>query len=627
MRALQVEAVEIQAKLAELRLRRRRQARLRMLKRLALLIGACLAAGMLAAGFVYAGSSDRLADGERIAGVDVGGLTTREARRVLARREAALSRAPLVVRAGGHALSLRASDIGLRVDWQRAVEEARRQADGVGPLRGFRRMLVSLFGVEVTPPARADREALRRTLDRIAAAVDVPRREAAIRLDGLRPRVVPGRPGRVLDRRQAAAALVSAFASLERRPVALPLRSDPVRVGASSLAPVARRLRTVLSAPVVLTLGATSYRLSPAQLARLLLLPADGERRLRIGGPAADAYFRRLARQVARPGRDAQFLVLPGGKVEVVPHVDGRALDVARTAENVLRASLSPGRRVAPIVMTTKQPARTTAEARAMGIKELVSSYTTSYGGVPNRIHNVRLVARLIDNTLIPPGKTFSFNQATGARTPEKGFLEAPVIINGELQTALGGGVCQVSTTVFNAAYEAGLKISERTNHALYISHYPQGRDATVDYPSLDLKFVNDTGHWLLLRTFVTSSSLTVSLYGTDPGRKVVSETSPLRVTGPPPLVKIADPTLPRGKQVVVEAGSPALATSVHRRVYTKDGKLLYDDVWYSSYRGEKRVVRVGTKPLPKVEKGKAKEKGKARPTAIPADVRRAGGV
>src|SRR5439155_1001097 len=134
--------------------------------------------------------------------------------------------------------------------------------------------------------------------------------------------------------------------------------------------------------------------------------------------------------------------------------------------------------------------------------------------------------------TMIRPGSTFSFNGTTGDRNASKGFLEAPVIINGELTTGLGGGVCQVSTTVFNAAYEAGLNITARTNHALYISHYPQGRDATVDYPNVDLKFVNDTGHWLLLGTFVTDSSLTVNLYGTPVGRKGESVVSPLVATG-----------------------------------------------------------------------------------------------
>src|SRR5206468_8585706 len=150
----------------------------------------------------------------------------------------------------------------------------------------------------------------------------------------------------------------------------------------------------------------------------------------------------------------------------------------------------------------------------------------------------------LVDGKLIAPGSTFSFNGATGERSAAKGFLEAPVIINGEVQTGLGGGVCQVSTTVFNAAYDAGLSITARTNHALYISHYPTGRDATVNYPDTDLKFVNDTKHWLLLRTFVGSSSLVVTLYGAPTGRRVVTDTAPLVETAPPPVQKLSDANL-----------------------------------------------------------------------------------
>src|SRR5205823_2077214 len=201
-------------------------------------------------------------------------------------------------------------------------------------------------------------------------------------------------------------------------------------------------------------------------------------------------------------------------------------------------------------------------------------AYETFYGGDPNRIHNVQLVAHLVDGKLIAPGATFSFNGTTGERNASKGFLEAPVIINGELETGLGGGVCQVSTTVFNAAYEAGLDITARTNHALYISHYPQGRDATVDYPDVDLEFVNDTPHWLLLRTFVSADSLTVNLYGTPQHRRVETETAPLVVTGSAPVKRIPDPSLYKGQQVVDEPGSPSLATSVHRRVYDEHGKL-----------------------------------------------------
>jgi vancomycin resistance protein YoaR len=150
---------------------------------------------------------------------------------------------------------------------------------------------------------------------------------------------------------------------------------------------------------------------------------------------------------------------------------------------------------------------------------------------------------------------------------------------------------------VFNAAFEAGLKITERTNHALYISHYPQGRDATVNYPDTDLKFVNDTARWLLLRTFVSSSSLTVNLYGTPTGRKVESTTTPLISHGVPPVKKEIDPTLKPGEKVVDYAGVPAMSTSVSRKVYDSSGKLLYDDTWYSSYRADPKIVRIGPKP------------------------------
>jgi hypothetical protein len=160
--------------------------------------------------------------------------------------------------------------------------------------------------------------------------------------------------------------------------------------------------------------------------------------------------------------------------------------------------------------------------------------------------------------------------------------------------------VCQVSTTVFNAAYEAGLPITARTNHALYISHYPLGRDATVNYPDIDLQFVNDTGHWLLLRTFVGSYSLRVTLFGTSPHRRVVSQVAPLVETGPAPMKTESDPNLFVGERVVDESGEPSRATHVRRLVYDRRGKLLYDDTWYSSYRGEAEVVRVGTKAKPK---------------------------
>jgi vancomycin resistance protein YoaR len=554
-------------------------------------------------GLAFAGSPSRLANGVRIAGVDVGGKTPRQARSILERRADALASVPVTFRVGSRTWQLQPRHLGIRVDWHAAVDAVRRQGNGFGPLRGFRRLDLRFFGADVAPPTQVYDVALEDKLNEISAAVNVPHREASIVLRGLRPEVVPSRTGHLLDRHAAAATIVRALASLNREPVGLPIQVDRPKITAGDLRVAQAQVRTALSASVHLTLGATRWNLRPPRIARVLELPADGRRDVRIGGAGATSWFAALAKRVDRPPADADWAVGKSG-IRVIPDRSGHVLDVARSTKALLGAALvtAPELRSANLTVESVSADRTTADARAMDINGLVASYQTFYGGEPNRIHNVQLVSHLVDKHVIAPGETFSFNGTTGARTEDKGFLEAPVIINGELKTGLGGGVCQVSTTVFNAAYEAGLPIVSRTNHALYISHYPQGRDATVNYPDTDLKFTNDTGHWILLRTWVGSSSLTVALYGTPVHRRVVSETSPLVVTGPPPVKRIKDPSLFVGQTVVEESGSSSLKTSNERKVYDADGKLLFDTTFYSSYRGEMKVIRVGTKKRPKDE-------------------------
>jgi vancomycin resistance protein YoaR len=559
-------------------------------------------AGMVL-GLAFAGSPSRLANGVRIAGVDVGGKTPRQARSILERRADALASVPVTFRVGSRTWQLQPRHLGIRVDWHAAVDAVRRQGNGFGPLRGFRRLDLRFFGADVAPPTQVYDVALEDKLNEISAAVNVPHREASIVLRGLRPEVVPSRTGHLLDRHAAAATIVRALASLNREPVGLPIQIDRPKITAGDLRVAQAQVRTALSASVHLTLGTTRWNLRPPRIARVLELPADGRRDVRIGGAGASSWFAALAKRVDRPPADADWAVGKSG-IRVIPDRSGHVLDVPRSAKALLGAALvtAPELRSANLTVESVSADRTTADAQAMDIRGLVASYQTFYGGEPNRIHNVQLVSHLVDKHVIAPGETFSFNGTTGARTEDKGFLEAPVIINGELKTGLGGGVCQVSTTVFNAAYEAGLPIVSRTNHALYISHYPQGRDATVNYPDTDLKFTNDTGHWILLRTWVGSSSLTVALYGTPVHRRVVSETSPLVVTGPPPVKRIKDPSLFVGQTVVEEPGSSSLKTSNERKVYDADGKLLFDTTFYSSYRGELKVIRVGTKKRPKDE-------------------------
>jgi len=559
---------------------------------------ALIAAGVVL-GLVFAGSPTTIADGVRIDGVDVGGMRVSDARSLLERKSAALSSRPVLFTAGGRRFRIRPVQLGVAPDWRAAVDSAQRQGSGFAPIRGIKRIGVDVFGADVTPPIGVLRGALDYEVDRIAHAVDQAPRDAELTLRGTSVVVLPARTGRQIDRAAAANVLVHELAALDRRaqPVQLPTRITQPRVRALGLERAARQVRLALSAPIRLTAGQKRFLLTPADIAPLLSLPKNGHAALSIGGPAADVWLRKLGKSVEKLPVDATFAV-HGSTVRVVPDHPGVQLDAVGAADAVLAAALRrrPARRVAELPVVTAPAKVTTAVARAMGIVGLVSSFTTEYGGVPNRIHNVQLVARLVDDKLIAPGAEFSFNKTTGERTAAKGFLVAPVIVNGEVTTGLGGGVCQVSTTVFNAAFDAGVKITARTNHALYISHYPQGRDATVDYPDVDLRFVNDTGHWLLLRTFVGSSSLTVSLYGTPTGRKVESATAPLVAHGKVKVKKTVDKTLKPGEQIVDDPGEPALTTSVTRDVYAAGGKLLYHDVWYSSYRAAPELLRVGPK-------------------------------
>ena len=580
---------------------RARQSPRRIALRRAVFLTAVVVVLLGLVGLAMAGSKTTLAAGTTVAGVDVGGLSQAQAVNELTQRWAPVEKTPVTFTAAGQRFTLAASQLGVMPDWRAAVVRAAEAGDGFGPLRGYRRLRTRVFGRAVSPPVETYGSAVKYKLNQIAAKVDQTGEDAKLVRRGLSVHIVDGRPGRALDRPAAAATVALALAGFDRTaPVALPLKIVAPTVSGDELEAASAQATTALSAPLHLAYGDTRWRVPRWRLALLLKLPSGGSTEVSLGGRQAEQYLERLAATVARPPRDARFQVAATGKIVIRHSAPGLLLDLPATAKAIAASAFTTDRRTAKLVVRVAKPERTTEMAKKMGIHDVVSSYTTTYGGTPGRLNNVQLVAQLIDGTLIAPGGTFSFNGTTGERTAEKGFQEAPVIINGELQNGLGGGICQVSTTVFNAAFEAGLPITARTNHALYIDHYPLGRDATVNYPDLDLRFANDTGKWLLLRTFVGAGSLTVNLYGTSVKRRVESSTEPLVETGPVPVKETDDPALEKGKRVTDEFGSPPRETSVHRLVYDANGKLLYDDTWHSYYVGEPSLVRVGTKKPPK---------------------------
>ena len=563
-----------------------------------IVVGVVVAVAALAVlvGLAFAGSRSELASGTEVAGVDVGGLTRREAVAKLESLYEQRSDDPDEFVAGTTSHEIAANQLGIQPDWGAAVAAAGRAGDGFGPVRGFRRIRARVFGAEVLPRLAVSNAALEYALDQIAADVDRTPKSAALVRRGLRIRVVPEQDGSRLDRDAAAELVVRTLGQIQRTPgaMALPVKVTAPPVSAEMLATTAKRARIALSGAVVLKSAQRSFRLPRWRVAELLTLPSGGATKLVIGGAAADAYFRNLSENIGMPARDAEFAVY-GESVQVVPARDGLELNVPKAARAILRAATRPTNRVAQLTVARALPERTTAEALAMGIDTRMASYKTYYSGTSDRITNLQLGVRALDGTLVAPGGTFSLNEAIGERTVERGFRPAPVIIGNEYAEEVGGGTSQVATTAFNAAWEAGLRITERNPHSLYISRYQLGRDATVYWPSLDLRFVNDTDTWVLVKGFAEGDGISIAIYGGE-SRRVESSSAPLVVTGPVPVERVNDPTLAKGKTVVEEEGSSPTRTSATRKVYSADGELLHSETWTTSYKGEERVVRVGTK-------------------------------
>ncbi len=306
--------------------------------------------------------------------------------------------------------------------------------------------------------------------------------------------------------------------------------------------------------------------LTTAQLAHALRITQHGEDFAVAleAEPLARAVRPRLGNWIQR-ARNAQFVVA-GERVRIVPSRAGRDVAPAQLVRAVTAAA--KGDRVARVELGARQPDLTTAKAKALGINEKLVAFTTQMGeSSSNRIHNVHLMADYIDGTVIQPGETFSFNHVVGPRTAERGFLEGQMIIGSLVLPSIGGGVCQTATTLFNDAFELGLPILERTNHNLYLAHYPLGRDATVSWGGPDFEFKNDLQHGLLIKTSYTDSTLTFTFFGTNEHRRVVSHTSPQTKWTDPGMNYAVDPTAPRGSVRVVN-GHGREGLRRHRRAH-----------------------------------------------------------
>jgi vancomycin resistance protein YoaR len=466
---------------------------------LALLFGGGYAAA-------YVGAGDKVPRGTTVAGVDVGGQTPEQAVRTLEAGLADRVDEPISVVVDGETLTVVPADAGLEVDYEASIDAA-----GGGQSWDPARLWdYYTDGDDLSPVLDVDEAALTATVDDLAADAGTPARNGRVEFRDGRLDVTDPRTGHEVDADAARDAIEAAYLSDDSE-VELSLTTTEPDIDETDVQEaVSGFANPALSGPVTLLFGDSEVTLAPRVYAEALRLrPQDGEL---VPGLDRKALTRLLDARISSGDPVDATVRIVGGAPRVIPAKPGvtyRPADVERTfLELVVRPD---GQREERIEAVAAQADFTTADARALKITEQVSTFTTYYPHADYRNINIGRAAELVDGTILEPGEVFSLNGIVGERTVENGFTEGYVISNGILVQDLGGGVSQMATTTFNAMFFAGLEDVEHKPHSFYIDRYPVGREATVAWGSVDLRFRNDTPYGVLVTADVTPSTVSTS--------------------------------------------------------------------------------------------------------------------
>ena len=469
-------------------------------------------------------TGDRVPRSTTVGGIDIGGLTRTEAE---ARLDATLGprlAEPVEVTVGETVASIAAAEANLVLATSETVEEAA-AGSAWNPMHIVRVLVGSPAAVDAE--VRTDGDSLTSALEALAGQTDRDPVDATVSFPDGTVAVTAPTDGSILDVAAARDAILRD--ALGDGPIALPVEATAPVIGSEQLQ---RALDTfaepAMSGPVTIAAGDSEVPLAPADIAPFLALVVQGDElvpNLDVAGLLAADPARFAG--VIKPPVSARFEFVDGIP-RLVPADAGTTIADARLGEDLLAAlrGVGPARRVEAST-TTQEPDLTTAEAEALGIVELVSEFTTNYPILEYRLVNIGRAAEIINGSLVLPGETFSLNETVGERTAENGFVKGFIIDGGQLREDFGGGVSQVATTTFNAVFFAGLEDVEHKPHSFYISRYPAGREATVAWPTVDLRFRNDTDTGVLIQTIHTPGEITVRFWGTkayDEIRSVSSE-------------------------------------------------------------------------------------------------------
>ncbi|MCG9969082.1 VanW family protein [Pelotomaculum terephthalicicum JT] len=303
-----------------------------------------------------------------------------------------------------------------------------------------------------------------------------------------------------------------------------------------------------------------------------------------------------LTRGITVDPVDANFIIDANDAVSVRPAKDGTIIDMEKLTVDLTSAIVESQKPEVEMAMITVPPARSTEMVQSMGINGLLAGYTTWFDPAKvSRTYNISVAAHAFDEQLIRPGHEVSFNKVVGPRSSETGYKTAPIIVNNEFVDGVGGGVCQVSTTLYNCVLLAGLEIVERSNHSLPVTYVPIGRDATVVYDEIDFRFRNNTESYIFIKSFVSGGQIGLKIYGNTAYKKDVRVSSWVTQEIEPGVVYENDPNLLKGEQVVKQEGQKGFKASAERVFFSNGAVEKREYLSSSEYSPVNKVIAVGT--------------------------------
>jgi vancomycin resistance protein YoaR len=449
-----------------------------------------------------------------------------------------------------------------------------------------------------------DKAKLDAVLRRIATELHITPQNARLAMQNGRVEVIEGVNGQDVDTAGLGGQLESLFLSLHTATLEVPLIVKEPDVQAEDNLLAQEQAQTMMSGPITLISHGKKWTLSPEQIASWVDFRTEYENGLPkmipyLAEGRMGQFLGGLAPEVNVDPVNARF-VAEAGTPRVIPALVGETLDATATARALNAAALRPTGRTLAVAVVLTEPDFTTAEAQSTTFNDELSRFTSKWVGSAGRQVNVRITTTYATDVFLAPGQEYNFDKQIGPRTAARGYELAPGITGpNTLEDVLGGGICQVSTTMFNAVFFAGLKVTERHNHSIYISHYPKGRDATVSAGGKNLRFVNDTAHHIWIRGTSDGITTTISIHGTSDGRKVTHSVGDFYNVRSPTTVTIKDPTLPVGQTKVVDSGQTGRKLRTFRTVTMPDGTVIHDNTWISTWPMYPKQVAVGTKTTP----------------------------